>query len=68
MLTTNTTRPLLLGPLAVYASDIETACLVYAKVMSGTKDRTFGTVTLESGEEVDWVDMGRGVVPPGEEQ
>lgn len=68
MLMFNTTRPVLLGRLAVYAPDRETAMKVYADVVHKTQSRAFGTVTLDSGEEIDWVDMARGVAPPHEQQ
>lgn len=66
MLTFNATRPLLLGRLAVYAPDLETARKVYALIELETHAQGFGTVTLENGQEIDWVDMGHGVVPPSE--
>lgn len=60
------TRPVLLGRLAVYAPDLQTARRVYAAILSQMQTRTFGTVTLDNGEEIDWVDMSRGVMPPPE--
>ena len=63
MLTLNATRPVLLGRLAVYAPDLETARQVYTLIESETQIRGFGTVTLDNGEEIDWVDMARGVMP-----
>jgi len=63
MLTIKTTRPLLIGRFAVYAPDLETAQKVYAVIGSEAQTRGFGTVTLDDGEEIDWVDMAREVVP-----
>jgi len=60
MLTFNAMRPVLLGRLAVYAPDLETARQVYKVIESETQTRGFGTVTLDNGQEIDWVDMGRG--------
>ena len=64
----NITRPVLLVRLAVYAPDLQTAWHVYAAIVSTPQNRTFGTMTLDNGEEIDWVDMARGVVSSGEEQ
>ena len=68
MLTVNTTKPVLLGRLAVYAPDLQTARRVYAVVVSGPQNRGFGTVALDNGEEIDWVDMTFGIVPRRPEQ
>lgn len=68
MLTCNTTSPILLGPLAVYAPDIQRARKVYAVVLSETQTRSFGTVKLDNGEEIDWVDMTGSVVSSYGEQ
>lgn len=62
MLKPNTTKPVLVGRIAVYVPDIQTARRVYAAVLSEMQTRNFGTVTLDSGEEIDWVDMAGGPV------
>lgn len=62
MLTFNAARPVLLGRLAVYAPDLETARQVCAVIELEARTQGFGTVILDNGQEIDWVDMGRGVV------
>lgn len=62
----NAKRPLLLGRLAVFASDSGTARRGSAFTESQVQDQGLGTVRLDKGDEVDWVDMGRGVVAPGD--
>lgn len=52
-----TTRPLILGNFAVYAQDLQIAQEVYALVFSRMQTQAFGTVVLDTGDEVDWVDM-----------
>jgi len=56
------TKPLLLGKLAVYASDMQVAQQVYAVVCSRSRPQAFGTVILDTGDEVDWVDMTYGAL------
>lgn len=51
------TTPLILGRLAIYAPDLQVARQVYARVSSCKQTQAFGTVVLDSGDEVDWVDM-----------
>lgn len=51
------THPWILGTLAVYASDLQVARQVHDLVISRTQPQAFGTVTLDGGDEVDWVDM-----------
>jgi hypothetical protein len=60
-----TTKPLLLGRLAVYASDMQVARQVYAMVFSRARTQAFGTVRLDTGDEVDWVDMTYGAIHLG---
>lgn len=62
MLMSNTTRPVLVGHLAIYVSSLQTAWQVYAIVLSEPHARHFGTVTLDNGDEIDWVDMTGGAV------
>lgn len=62
MLMSNTTRPVLVGHLAIYVSSLQTAWQVYAIVLSEPNARHFGTVTLDNGDEIDWVDMTGGAV------
>lgn len=57
-----TTKPLLLASLAVYAADMQVAQQVYAMVSSHTRTQAFGTVILDTGDEVDWVDMTYGAL------
>jgi len=64
----NTTKPLLLGQIAVYAPDFQMARQVYMAVLANTKHQAFGTVQLDSGEEVDWVDMAHYARPPSHAQ
>jgi len=54
--------------MAVYATDIRTARQVWAAVVSAKQKRTFGTVILDNGEEIDWVDMASVAVLPDDEQ
>lgn len=52
-----TNRPWILGALAVYAPTLHAARQAYEMVTSRKRHQAFGTVTLITGEEVDWIDM-----------
>ncbi|GAB3550019.1 hypothetical protein GCM10027343_32560 [Noviherbaspirillum agri] len=67
MLTFGATRPVLIGQLAVYAPDLDTARQAYAVIELQAQTQGFGTVTLDNGEQIDWVDMRRAVGPSYEE-
>jgi hypothetical protein len=53
----NLTRPWIIGSLAVYAGNIHAARSVYELVSHQEEHDAFGTITLDTGEDVDWVDM-----------
>jgi len=57
MFIANPARPWLLGSLAVYAPNLHAARQAYDLLSAGKRTQAFGTVTLESGEDVDWIDM-----------
>lgn len=53
----NISRPWIVGAFAVYAPDLRAARQVYEMVTACKREQPFGTVTLVTGEEVDWIDM-----------
>lgn len=65
MILHNTTSPpmWIIGAFAVYAATQRTARLVYDQVNTSPPSVPFGTILLDTGEEVDWVDMRFGVMP-----
>jgi hypothetical protein len=56
------THPWILGTFAIYAANIRVARHVHDLVAHQEEHDGFGTVTLDTGEEIDWVDM-RKIVP-----
>lgn len=52
----------MLGAYAVYAHNIHVARRVYEHARSQSDLAPFGTVELESGEVVDWINMNYGDV------
>lgn len=63
MLIPSSTRPWLLGPLAIYAPNLHVARQAYETVTSGECRQAFGTVVVDNQYEVDWVNLAFGVVP-----
>lgn len=61
---TETAHPWILGTYAVYAQNIHIARRVYEHLSSLSDSGPFGTVELETGEMVDWVDMHYGDFSP----
>lgn len=55
-------RPWILGSFAVYASSLTVANQVYELIASRVHHPAFGTVVLETGEEVDYVDMAYSIL------
>lgn len=53
----NSGRPWILGAFAVYASNLHTARQIRDLIARQSRHDAFGTVVLETGEEVDWIDM-----------
>lgn len=53
----NTKHPWILGSIAVYAPNLYVARQVYELVVSRKQDQPFGTATLDTGDEVGWIDM-----------
>jgi len=58
----STSRPWILGSFAVYASSLPVANQVYELIVSRVRHPAFGTVVLETGEEVDYVDMAYSIL------
>lgn len=57
------TTPWILGAYAVYASNLLIAREAYEQVRdTESSHEAFGTVRLESGHEVDWVNIRYGVL------
>jgi hypothetical protein len=52
-----TSQPWILGSLAVYAPTLSMAWQVHDLVTANEQPDAFGTVTLLTGEEIDWIDM-----------
>lgn len=52
----------ILGAFAVYAPTLHTARLAYEQARSHSSSAPFGTLQLETGEEIDWVDLRSGVI------
>jgi hypothetical protein len=55
-------RPWLLGSYAVYAQNIHVARQVYEYARAQGSRAPFGTMELETGEIIDWIDITYGVV------
>lgn len=55
------THPWILGSLAIYAPNVHIARQVYELIISENSHQPFGTTLLDSGDEVDWVNMAYGV-------
>ncbi|WP_334187851.1 hypothetical protein [Noviherbaspirillum sp.] len=56
-------HPWILGTFAVYAPSLDLARQVYERVSSNEAHyEHFGTVSLESGEEIDWINIRSGVI------
>ncbi|HJV88600.1 MAG TPA: hypothetical protein VJ698_24255 [Noviherbaspirillum sp.] len=53
----NVAHPWILGSYAVYAPSLHAARRVYELVCSEFPPRPFGTVILETGDEIDWINM-----------
>jgi len=60
-----TPHPWMLGPYAVYARNLHVARRVYEHARAASDVVPFGTVELETGEVVDWINMNYGVVRQG---
>lgn len=57
------TYPVILGSFALYACSPAAARQVYEQLCANPAEcEPFGTVRLDTGEEVDWVNMRAGVV------
>lgn len=52
----------ILGAFAVYAPTLHTARIAYEQACSHSTSTPFGTLLLETGEEIDWVDLRSGVI------
>ena len=50
-------RPWILGSLAIYAPTLSLARQVRDLVTANQQHDAFGTVTLATGEAIDWIDM-----------
>lgn len=61
----NITHPWIFGSYAVYAIDLHVARRVYEYARAQPDSGPFGTVELESGEVIDWINMNYGVVCEG---
>jgi hypothetical protein len=57
-------RPWILGCFAIYAPNLRVAQQVYQVVISRNYQEAFGTVLLNTGHEVEWVDMSLPVKKP----
>jgi len=53
-------HPWILGNLVFYAEDLQAASRAYELVISQKPDQAFGTVTLLTGEVVDWINLRYG--------
>ncbi|TFW05797.1 hypothetical protein E4K72_10910 [Oxalobacteraceae bacterium OM1] len=53
-------RPWFLGKLALYAGSLHAAREAYERVRAMETDQLSGTIVLDSGEEVDWVNVRGG--------
>lgn len=53
----NSNHPWILGPYAVYADNLHTARQIRDLIASQNEHPSSGTIMLETGEEIDWVDM-----------
>jgi hypothetical protein len=54
-----------LGPFAIYADNPFHARQAYEHLCADSgRSQPFGTVTLDTGEEVDWINIRYGVVSP----
>lgn len=62
----NIAHPWILGSYAVYTRDPHVAQRVYEYACSQSNPGPFGTVELETGEAVDWINMNYGVVHQGQ--
>ena len=60
-------HPWILGPLVIYAPNLHIARQVHELVISENPNQAFGTMLLDGGYEVDWVNMTYGVVRKHEE-
>lgn len=54
-------HPWILGAYAVYAQNLDVARRVYEYARSKSDPAPFGTVELETGETIDWINMKYGV-------
>ncbi len=58
-------HPWILGTFAVYAPNLKLARQVVEQVSSNEANyERFGTVSLESGEEIDWINIRSSVIRP----
>lgn len=55
-------RPWVLGSYAVYAKSLLVARQVYEHARSQSALTPFGTIELETGETIDWINITYGVV------
>jgi hypothetical protein len=53
----DTTRPWIIGSLAIYAPTLSLAWQVRELVAAREQHDAFGTVLLPTGQRVDWIDM-----------
>ena len=53
----NSNHPWILGPFAVYAHSLHTARRIHDLIIRQPEHDAFGTVVLDTGEEIDWIDM-----------
>lgn len=59
-------HPWILGSYAVYAQNLQIARQVVEYARSQPDPVPFGTIELETGETIDWVNMRYGVVCEGQ--
>ena len=60
-------HPWIIGSYAVYAQDIHVARQVYEYARAQPAAVPFGTIELETGEMIDWINMRYGVLDRGKD-
>jgi len=61
-------HPWIFGSYAVYTQNLHVARRVYEQVRSQSVPAPFGTIELETGETIDWINMGYGVGGQGRDR